>query len=56
VDGTLVKTKKYEYNSFVNPLDGTGFMFYPDLVEPIIPAIKLCLYKNVKNPKFPETK
>lgn len=56
VDGTLVKTKKYEYNSFVNPLDGTGFMFYPDLVEPnSLASSSFVLYKNVKESEISGT-
>jgi len=48
-DGTLVKTKNYEYNSFTNPLDGTGFMYYADLVDPnALSTSSFILYKNVK--------
>lgn len=48
-DGTLVKTKKYEYNSFTDPLNGTGFMYYADLVDPnALSTSSFILYKNVK--------
>lgn len=48
-DGTLVKTKNYEYNSFTNPLEGTGFMYYADLVDPnALSTSSFILYKNVK--------
>ncbi|WP_449387132.1 hypothetical protein [Chryseobacterium lineare] len=49
-DGTLVKTKNYEYNSFTNPLDGTGFMYESELTDPtsLSLASSFILYKNVK--------
>lgn len=48
-DGTLVKTKNYEYNSFTNPLDGTGFMYESELTDPAaLSASIFILYKNVK--------
>jgi hypothetical protein len=48
-DGTLVKTKNYEYNSFINPLDGTGFMYYAELVDPsALSTSSFVVYKNVK--------
>jgi len=47
-DGTLIKTKKYEYNSFLSPLDGTGFMYYADLADPnALSTSSFILYKNV---------
>jgi YD repeat-containing protein len=48
-DGTLVKTKNYEYNSFTNPLDGTGFMYESELADPTaLSTSSFILYKNVK--------
>lgn len=48
-DGTLVKTKKYEYNSFTNPIDGTGFIYDAELVDPYsLSSSRFVLYKNVK--------
>ncbi|MDQ1161504.1 YD repeat-containing protein [Chryseobacterium sp. SORGH_AS 447] len=48
-DGTLVKTKKYEYNSFTNPIDGTGFIYDSELTDPTALSIsRFVLYKNVK--------
>lgn len=55
-DGTLVKTKKYEYNSFINPLDGTGFMYYADLVDPnALSTSSFILYKNVEESEISGT-
>jgi YD repeat-containing protein len=55
-DGTLVKTKNYEYNSFANSLNGTGFMYYADLVEPnALSTSSFILYKNVKETEISGT-
>jgi YD repeat-containing protein len=47
-DGSLIKTKKYEYNSFTNPLDATGHAFYGDPLDPMDFTEYFILYKNVK--------
>ncbi|WP_027386459.1 RHS repeat domain-containing protein [Chryseobacterium gregarium] len=47
-DGTPVKTKKYEYSSFTNPLDATGYAFYGDPLDPMDFTDYFILYKNVK--------
>lgn len=47
-EGTPVKTKKYEYNSFTNPLDATGYPFYGDPQDPMDFTEYFILYKNVK--------
>lgn len=48
-DGTLVKTKKYEYSSFTNPQDATGYLYNSELPDPYsLSASQFVLYKNVK--------
>ncbi|MCW3167872.1 RHS repeat protein [Chryseobacterium sp. 09-1422] len=48
-DGTLVKTKKYDYNSFTNPQDATGYLYYSELNDPnSLSSSQFVLYKNVK--------
>lgn len=47
-DDTLIKTKKYGYNSFSHPLDTSGYTFYSDPVDPMDLSSYFVLYKNVK--------
>lgn len=46
--GELIKTKKYEYNSFANPFDASGYMFYTESSDPLNFGDPFILYKNVK--------
>jgi hypothetical protein len=55
-DGTLIKTKKYEYNSFINPLDATGYSFYSDPLDDMLDITEyFVLYKNVKETEISGT-
>ncbi|KQT23732.1 hypothetical protein ASG22_06745 [Chryseobacterium sp. Leaf405] len=54
-DGTLIKTKKYEYNSFSNPLDATGYSFYGDPLDPMDFTEYFILYRNVRETEISGT-
>ncbi|WP_131777619.1 RHS repeat domain-containing protein [Chryseobacterium sp. JAH] len=48
-DGSLVKTKKYEYSSFSNSNDETGYVYDSEISDPNSLSIsQFVLYKNVK--------
>lgn len=46
-DGTLVKTKKFEYNSFAEPTSSSGYSFYSEGCSLSL-GDSFILYKNVK--------